>query len=138
MQNFILPFWIIYFDTIYHMIKKNHFVLPIILGLYISCNPVKKMQRSMQSAMASSTIVSSDGTKTDPFFTDLFKRYQQYFDSIIPRVKELNIQVIYTQIDRDKDNFPELTNYYYNVNPNRYFYPASTVKLPVAALALQR
>jgi beta-lactamase class A len=109
------------------MLGEKRFIFLVIFLVYASCNVVKK-----------TTSISSDGTKTDIFFTDLFKQYPQYFDSIIPRKKDLNIQVIYTQIDRDQNNFPKLTNYYYNVNPNRYFYPASTVKMPVAALALQR
>lgn len=50
----------------------------------------------------------------------------------------LQIQVIYTQIDRDKDNNPRFTDHLFNVDPSRYFYPASTVKLPTALLALEK
>lgn len=110
------------------MMQKNHFIFLVVLVLYTSCYVVKKTPAS----------IFIDGTKTDSFFTGLFKQYPEYFDNVIARKNDLNIQMIYTQIDRDENNFPKLTNYYYNVNPNRYFYPASTVKLPVAALALQR
>ena len=48
------------------------------------------------------------------------------------------IQIIYTQIDRKKNGKPLFTDYYFNVNDSTYFYPASTVKLPVAILALQK
>lgn len=48
------------------------------------------------------------------------------------------IQIIYTQIDRKKNGHPEFTDHYYRVNDTSYFYPASTVKLPVAILALQK
>ena len=48
------------------------------------------------------------------------------------------IQVIYTQIDRKRNGKPLFTDYYFNVNDSSYFYPASTVKLPVAILALQK
>ena len=51
---------------------------------------------------------------------------------------EKRVQVIYTQVDRQKNNKPTFTNYYFHVQPDRYFYPASTVKLPTAILALQR
>ena len=47
-------------------------------------------------------------------------------------------QFIYTKIDRDSRNNPHLTNYYFNVDRNRYFNPASTVKMPLAFLALQK
>ena len=84
------------------------------------------------------TVILSDGTKTDAFLEDLLKQYPQYFDTILQHRKDWNVQVIYTQVDRGKNNLPKLTNYYFNVNPSRYFYPASTVKLPTALLALQR
>jgi len=50
----------------------------------------------------------------------------------------LMIQVIYSQIDRDRQNRPTFRDYYFNVNPARYFYPASTVKFPTALLALEK
>jgi len=35
-------------------------------------------------------------------------------------------------------NEPSFTDYTFNLTPNNYFYPASTVKLPVALLALEK
>jgi hypothetical protein len=46
--------------------------------------------------------------------------------------------VIYTRIDRNKKGEPVFTDDLFNVNSTKYFYPASTVKLPIAILALQR
>ena len=48
------------------------------------------------------------------------------------------IQVLYTQIDRPTDSTVTLTTHRWGGDGSQYFYPASTVKLPVAALALQR
>jgi hypothetical protein len=48
------------------------------------------------------------------------------------------VQIIYTQIDRDERNRPSFRSYHYRVDPREYFYPASTVKLPVALLALEK
>lgn len=56
----------------------------------------------------------------------------------LDRKEELGIQVIYTRIDRDRENRPHFTDHYFNVNPARYFYPASTVKMPMALLALEK
>ena len=50
----------------------------------------------------------------------------------------LRIQIVYTQINRDKKNRPHFTDYYFNVQKDLYFYPASTVKMPIAFLALER
>lgn len=47
-------------------------------------------------------------------------------------------QLIYTKIDRDKNNHPRFTHYYFNVDRNRYFNPASMVKMPVAFMALEK
>lgn len=72
------------------------------------------------------------------FLSQLLHQYPQYFDSLLQQQDTWRIQVIYTKIDRDKNNLPSFTHYYYGVNPDQYFYPASTVKMPVAALALQK
>jgi hypothetical protein len=47
------------------------------------------------------------------------------------------VQIIYTQIDRDESNLPSFRNFDLRLDDNKYFYPASTVKLPVAILALE-
>src|SRR5690606_35983719 len=48
------------------------------------------------------------------------------------------LQIIYTQINRDKNNKPVLKNYYFNYDPELYFNPASMVKMPLAFLSLQK
>ncbi len=48
------------------------------------------------------------------------------------------VQVIYTQINRNKNNKPFFKNYYFNADSDLYFNPASTVKLPLALLALEK
>lgn len=48
------------------------------------------------------------------------------------------VQVIYTQIERDENNRPLFRSFSYRLNDEEYFYPASTVKLPVALLALEK
>lgn len=52
--------------------------------------------------------------------------------------EEYQVQCIYVQIDRDAQNVPHFKSYSYRVDPRRYFYPASTVKFPVAVLALEK
>ena len=48
------------------------------------------------------------------------------------------LQLIYTQINRDVQNVPHFTQHTYHLNPRQYFNPASLVKLPVALLALEK
>jgi beta-lactamase class A len=60
------------------------------------------------------------------------------FSDILRNRDSLRVQIIYSQIDRDIKNMPIFTNYFFNVNPSKYYYPASTVKLPTALLALEK
>jgi hypothetical protein len=48
------------------------------------------------------------------------------------------LQILYTQVNRDKLNHPHFKHFFFHVDRKRYFYPASLVKLPVAALALEK
>jgi hypothetical protein len=48
------------------------------------------------------------------------------------------LQIIYTQINRDKKNIPSFKNFYYNYDPESYFNPASMVKMPLAFLSLEK
>lgn len=57
---------------------------------------------------------------------------------LLPQSDSLRMQIIYTQIDRDKNNIPHFTEHYYRLKPDEYFYPASTVKMPMAFLALEK
>ncbi|WP_375446229.1 serine hydrolase [uncultured Fibrella sp.] len=48
-----------------------------------------------------------------------------------------DVQIVYTQINRDAANRPSFKTYRYQVDKDRYFYPASTVKFPAVLLALE-
>ena len=52
-------------------------------------------------------------------------------------VENYQVQIKYTQIDRRNDSVI-FTDYDFQVNDSMYFYPASTVKFPVAVLALEK
>lgn len=68
----------------------------------------------------------------------LLHRNPQYFQKLLETPEEYDIQIIYTQIDRDENNFPHFRSFTWQLNENKYFYPASTVKMPVAFLALEK
>ena len=57
---------------------------------------------------------------------------------VLDLADEHEVQIRYTQIRRGENNLPEFTTYSLFEDSETYFYPASTAKLPVAALALQR
>nr|WP_245563779.1 serine hydrolase [Spirosoma luteum] len=77
--------------------------------------------------------------RTDAFLKKLFSASRNpIFQEIIQHPDTYRLQVIYTQINRDKANNPSFTNYYFNVDSTVYFNPASTVKLPLALLSLDK
>lgn len=51
---------------------------------------------------------------------------------------QYELQIIYTQINRDAQNRPTFVPHTYHLNPRQYFNPASLVKLPVVALSLEK
>lgn len=60
------------------------------------------------------------------------------FKQIAENPLKYRVQILYTQINRDKYNKPSLTTYSYRTDSKEYFYPASTVKLAASVLALEK
>jgi len=82
---------------------------------------------------------SSAQPKTDNFLSDLFRtNSNRIFQQVVNDPHTYRLQVIYTQINRDKHNKPTFKNYYFNYDPELYFNPASMVKMPLAFLALEK
>ena len=88
--------------------------------------------------MDKNNFISVEKKPVDTFIASLLEKYPQFFDTILKKKDELGIQIIYSQIDRRKKGKIKFTDHTYNLNQDNYFYPASTVKLPVAILALQK
>lgn len=70
------------------------------------------------------------------------KILQNSNDSVIKYVlSDLNpyeVQILFTRIHRDSMGKPSFERYDFQINSTQYFYPASTVKLPVAIIALEK
>jgi hypothetical protein len=75
---------------------------------------------------------------SDNFIEKLLKKHPERFSQILQNPEKYKVQVLYTKIDRNKNNVPHFTTHGYQVNTGEYFYPASTVKLPAVALALEK
>lgn len=72
------------------------------------------------------------------FLKQLMEKRQDLFAGVLNHPNKNEIQLIYTQINRDKNNKPSFKTFSYNVNSERYFYPASTVKLAAVIFALEK
>lgn len=109
----------------------------LLLYLTAACNAPKKLL-DMNKDKKPATEVITEEPELDNFLEKLMAQQPQQFKSLLDNKKKYNLQIIFTQIDRGNNQAPKLKNYYFNFNKNKYFYPASTVKLPIAILALQR
>ncbi|AMR33010.1 hypothetical protein A0256_17085 [Mucilaginibacter sp. PAMC 26640] len=77
--------------------------------------------------------------KTDTvLLKQLLQSHPELFSGILNHPAKNEIQILYTQINRDERNNPHFTTYSYRLNPHHYFYPASTVKLPTAIFTLEK
>jgi hypothetical protein len=77
--------------------------------------------------------------KTDQWLQDLlYSKASPLLLKVLNHPDSFQYQIIYTKVDRDKQNRPHLTNYYLHVDKDKYFNPASTVKLPTALVALEK
>ena len=57
---------------------------------------------------------------------------------VMSNPNKYEVQIIFSEIQRDSSSQVQFIDDEYQVNDNDYFYPASTVKLPLAILALEK
>jgi len=77
-------------------------------------------------------------SESKDFTWDSIASHSTILQKAFDRKDTFELQIRYTQIDRDEENKPSFQSYNFNLDTSIYFYPASTVKMPVAFLALQR
>lgn len=91
------------------------------------------------NCQTSRTINSGAMDKKDsPRLDSLLRANAARLGPVMADPEGYRLQIIYTQIDRDARNRPLFTDHYYRYRPGEYFYPASTVKMPAALLALEK
>jgi len=84
-------------------------------------------------------VVVAAQPKTDSLLNSILAgNHDPLFQQVLHDPQTYRLQIIYTEIDRNKNNRPSFRNYYFNYDPDFYFNPASTVKLPLAFLSLEK
>lgn len=77
--------------------------------------------------------------ETDKFLKKLIRSHaSDSLKTVLNQPDSFHYQLIYSRIDRDENNTPHFRHYYFHLNKNIYFNPASMVKLPTALLALEK
>ncbi|MBC7885231.1 MAG: serine hydrolase [Saprospiraceae bacterium] len=92
--------------------KTLSFLYPVAIMLFI-----------LITSCATKKNVLDDFILKDPFLNQIVK------------TPEYEVQILYTHVNLKDTTF---RTYKYNIDNQRYFYPASAVKMPVAVLALQK
>jgi len=83
--------------------------------------------------------LSAMAQKTDTvFLRKLMESKPELFSAVLNHPDKNQIQIMYTQVNRDARNKPVLKTFSYNLDPHHYFYPASTVKLAAVIFALEK
>jgi cell division protein FtsI/penicillin-binding protein 2 len=95
---------------------KNLF--PFLLFIFVvACHPSVKYQNPIEEI--------------------LYTSQDSLISAILDQKDSYEIQIIYSPISTDSAGQVTINHYSYNRNDSLYFYPASTVKMPVAFLALE-
>jgi beta-lactamase class A len=107
-----------------------------LLCFLVACKTPSKINMPQSIETTSDSLIHVSGI-THSDLANLLSQHPERFRSVLAN-PDHKVQIIYTQIDRRKKGKPLFTDHYFNIDDSAYFYPASTVKLPVAILALQK
>lgn len=71
-------------------------------------------------------------------FEDLEMSHEPVLEDVFNEVDKYEVQILYTSVAREQDGKISFETEGYRIEDSTYFYPASTVKLPVAILSLEK
>ena len=66
-----------------------------------------------------------------------FKK-DEFLKKIVKDKDKYEIQILYTELSKNNLGQTEFSDFQFQLNDEKYFYPASTIKLPIAVLALSK
>lgn len=109
--------------------RKLNLFLAILSGLFISLTTA--------NAQSYDTTTSPSSPKTSFNINQILQSDSQ-FRSILSENNPFEVQILYTDIIRSKNNNVKFDMSTYKIDSTKYFYPASSVKLPIALLTLNK
>lgn len=120
--------------------KFSRYFNIFLLAGYVNSGFAMPIEEEKSLHLKDSIIISkmTQNILQDSFIIKLLEQNFHLFSQVLSQREELGIQLIYSSIERGKNGKPSFTDYTFNLRSENYFYPASTVKLPVAILALQK
>ena len=102
--------------------------------------PNNLLKETLMCLVLSMVIMSTSAQKKSDLSLESLLRAKAspMLKSILDNPQQYQYQIIYTEINRDKHNKPSFRYRHFNTDRERYFYPASTVKLPTVLAALEK
>jgi hypothetical protein len=106
-------------------------------------NKMDSQRRVFCTGLASSGILSAFPTWAKLNFAKSYFSWNSIFESLNEAQRSLlsdpsrEIQILYTQIEHDASGKIKLAHHAFHHAPKRWFFPASTIKLPMALLACE-
>lgn len=98
------------------------FICLLVLNMSAGCSPGRRASGKPQSGQLQAWMEAASPV----------------FDSVLAHQADWRVQICYSRIHRDRKGKVWFEDFRFGADTFQYFYPASTVKLPVALLALQR
>ena len=97
-------------------------------------------RKSLNFLFSCLLLFACDSQKTEKNLIQniLWNSQEPAIEGVLSNLEAHEIQILYTKIDRNTTGTPSFESFGFQENPNQYFYPASTVKMTVAILALQK
>ncbi len=74
--------------------------------------------------------------KSDPIKSVL--KEDEFLRKILKDKDSYELQILYTEVSKNSVGQAEFSDFQFQVNDEQYFYPASTIKLPITILALSK
>ena len=82
--------------------------------------------------------VSCSTNQNENALNEIIDNMGDEFPNIVRNPEKHRLQILYTQINRNQKNEPIFKTFSFGVDTSRYFYPASSTKLPIAVLAVEK
>ena len=123
---------LLYFEFL--MKRQSFFFLFLIL---FGLDRVVLAQRP-GSGLSQSFLKNQNKSHNSLIYNYLYKNGDSLTHQLLNDPDQWGIQIVYTRVKKKGNRARDFQDHFFNVDKGRYFYPASTVKFPIAILALQR
>lgn len=100
---------------------------------------MKKIAFSITFSVLLLISLNTMAQKTDTLLIEqLMRQHPDLFNGVLNHPQKNQVQVLYTQVNRNAKKQISFKSFSYNLDDHRYFYPASTVKLAAVIFALEK